>query len=304
MLESALLDHLPEPPPHLSARRERQPASFGKYMLAERLASGSEDECWAALVYGSNFDHAVFVRRWPRRQLRLPPQFDSWSATFGNYLLLKDPSLETIYELGLVDRTPFMVSQYVQGAGLDDLAGTQSGEGRRGAPMVLSWPLALSLLLLGRKALARLHEAGITHRALSPGRVRLQLGPALVVLCSYFRLVVKGDTVWPPSVEDDGRNVARDVWTMVGHLARLAGAAVDPTLERQLIADGSPEAMCVLSDATLCLIPAPFDELFVNIVALAEVPALERDLVQRLDFGEVSRMWQLVDSVARRLSGP
>jgi hypothetical protein len=131
------------------------------------------EECFRALPHGvAGFIKPCFVRLFPAERLQ-PSLIDAVRVRGA----LTERGLEQIYDLGKEGDRGFLVTELVEGAGIDRLARALHGQDR-----ALSWPVTLALLCDAGQRLDALHTAGLLHGCLTPARVHLSLR-GMVYLC-------------------------------------------------------------------------------------------------------------------------
>jgi Tol biopolymer transport system component len=149
---------------------------FGPYEVVALLGAGGMGEVYRARDPRLNRQVAIKVLARasadPARQRRLLDEAQAASA-------LNHPNIITVYDVGMRDETPFIVSELVEGSSLREILAR--------APLPVREVLALGLQMA--EGLAAAHQAGIVHRDFKPenvmvtrdGRVKiLDFGLALV----------------------------------------------------------------------------------------------------------------------------
>lgn len=198
----------------------------GTYRLRARVPAGPGDECFVAVHQGlGGFTRYVFLRRFPRARLD-----DALVAAVGRRADINHRGVEQLYELGQHGPHGFLVSELVEGLGLDHLDDALRRRGER-----LPWPVALALFHDACERVTHLHAAGVIHGDVTPARLRLSLTGNLY-LCHGL----------PAAVPSWGRalcDVARPI-------LRLAATDEDRALIDELLRDADGEGtLAVASDA-------------------------------------------------------
>jgi hypothetical protein len=184
------------------------------------------DECFVAIQVGlAGFVKPVFLRRFPRERLDGP-----WIATLKARGAIAHRGIEEVYDVGRDGRHGFVVSQLVEGLGLDHLGAALDRRAER-----LPWPTALALFYDAYERLSHLREAGLIHGGVTPARLRLSL-TGILYLCHGLPEV--GEAAWGRALCD----VARPI-------LHLAATAEERALLDEVLGDADGEgALAVASD--------------------------------------------------------
>lgn len=246
------MDLLARAAPRDLAARRRLPAgppiaTLGRYELVGEVPAAL-GRCFVGLVPGP-WPAPVFVRRMPRAAIGAET-----IAELRRRALAIVSGLEAILELDVRDDELVIVSELVDGVGLD-----QAG--------ALPWPVALAAcgdLVATHAAIA---AAGITLPAIRPSRIRFSTRGSLVLVASA------------PEVSEP---------RLLDALVAVLGAAVEGDAERALIArfagDPDPAAVAVLGDALATRCPGA--------AALPALLAGQRDV--ELDRDVIHAWWDRV----------
>src|SRR5262245_1176269 len=154
----------------------KPPDRFGPYEVVGLLGAGGMGEVYRARDPRLKRDVAIKILAHagadPARQRRFTDEAQAASA-------LNHPNIVTVYDVGIHDATPYIVSEIVEGTSLRVILGR--------APLPVREALALGVQMA--EGLAAAHRAGIVHRDFKPenvmvtseGRVKiLDFGLALV----------------------------------------------------------------------------------------------------------------------------
>jgi hypothetical protein len=252
----------------------------GAYALREQLPSGPDDECFVAIQRGvAGFVRPVFLRRFPAARLD-----EALIAAMKARAGILHRGVEQIYELGRDRAWGFIVSELIEGLGVDRLDDALQRRGER-----LPWPIALAMFHDACERITHLRDAGIVHGEVTPARLRLSLN-GIIYLCHG----VPGarPASWGRALCD----VARPI-------LRLAGTAEERALLDDLLGDADSEgALGVASDALVLrhpeldpVVPALLLSALEGApLAMGRVTSM---LLGRLEYLALHRMWELVVEV-------
>jgi len=254
----------------------------GTYRLRARIPAGPGDECFVAMHEGlAGFTRLVFLRRFPRELLD-----DAVVGAIRRRAAINHRGVEQLYDVGAHGAHGFLVTELIEGIGVDHLAAVLH---RRGAP--LPWPVALAMFHDACERVSHLHEAGIVHGDVTAARLRLSLTGTLY-LC--HGLPVTPDPTWGRALCD----VARP-------LLQLAATAEERGLIDELLGEADAEgALAVASDALVERHPELDPVLPALLLSALEGGPLAMGRVTSMLLGslpylELHRLWQLVaESVA------
>jgi serine/threonine-protein kinase len=147
------------------------PATFGKYFLTEKLATGGMAEIYLAKLVGpGGFEKQLVIKQIHPRLSGQRPFVDLFVAEAKTLVTLAHGNIVPVYELGVIDDTYFIAMEYIDGPTLYRLTETLRRRGVRMAPAVAAWILARIL-----EGLDYAHRKGdgVIHRDLSPRNVML-----------------------------------------------------------------------------------------------------------------------------------
>jgi len=251
---------------------------LGRYWLSRPIPSGPPDRCYHGLALGvAGFEKPLFIRVFARALLD-----DFELEPFRRVALAAREGIEVLYDLGEAEdegrACGYLVSQLLEGASLAELDAALAARGER-----LSLALGLAIFAEARAQLAALHEAGLVHGRLEPGKVRVGPGwRSAVSLCHGLRLAPRAGT---PT--DDVLALGRAVLPLAAgrDRERVAGLLTGPdprgfAIVADLIAEREPR----LSEAAVELLwpegglpaPAAADRVLAACVTPAELRALWR----------------------------
>ena len=249
----------------------------GRYRLHARIPAGPDDECFWALHEGmAGFTRRVFLRRFPRE--RFDPAV---VAAIRRRAEVNHRGVEQIYDVNVDGRSGFLVTELIEGIGVDHL-----DEALRGRGEPLPWPVALAMFHDACERVSHLHEAGVVHGDVTPARLRLSLTGTLY-LC--HGLPVTPDPAWGRALCD----VARPI-------LRLAATDEERALLDELLREADGEgALAVASDALVLRHPELDPILPALLLSALEGGALAMGRVTSMLLGELPylahhRLWQIV----------
>jgi hypothetical protein len=256
----------------------------GRYRLHARIPAGPGDECFLAMYEGiAGFTRRVFLRRFPRE--RFAPAV---IVAIRRRAEINHRGVEQIYDVGEAGRHGFLVSELIEGIGVDQLDAALRG---RGEP--LPWPVALAMFHDACERVSHLYEAGVIHGDVTPARLRLSLTGTLY-LC--HGLPEAPDPAWGRALCD----VARPI-------LRLAATDEERALLDELLRDADGEgALAVASDALVLRHPELDPVLPALLLSALAGGALAMGRVTSMLLGELPylahhRLWQIV---AETLAAP
>ncbi|WP_428264303.1 protein kinase domain-containing protein [Haliangium sp.] len=147
------------------------PASFGKYFLTEKIATGGMAEIYLAKLVGpGGFEKQLVIKQIHPSLSDQAAFVDLFVAEAKTLVSLGHGNIVPIYELGVIDGVYFIAMEYIDGPTLDRLQRRLAARGQAMAPAVAAYVLAEIL-----KGLDYAHRkgAGVIHRDLSPRNVML-----------------------------------------------------------------------------------------------------------------------------------
>lgn len=183
------------------------PATFGKYELLERLATGGMAEVYLARSFGvAGFEKRLVIKR-IRPELARDPHHVSLfinEAKIGVHL--NHENVVQVYDLGRVGRDWFMAMEHLHGRDLNKLVKVLRADGR-----LLPRPVAVHVVAEVCRGLAYAHALvdaagqplGLVHRDVSPHNVLLTFNGAVkLVDFGIARLVGTGSVPKLPAESD------------------------------------------------------------------------------------------------------
>jgi hypothetical protein len=252
---------------------------FGRYVLCERVPCGNDDECHVATLDEATggYQPALFLRRFPAQRPDKP-----LLERIRRVAVLTSRGLEQIFELGRIDGRVFVVSELIEGVGLDQLDARLVARGQR-----LPWDVALALLFDATDRIGQLRAAGALHGGVTPARLRLRVADTgTLVLCHGMPAA---EATWP-----------QVLFAVVRPILRLAATAPERALlDGVLDDDGCTGALAVASDAVVLrhpeldpVLPALFQALLDDAPPVRE--RMRERLADRLDATAVRALWAIV----------
>jgi serine/threonine protein kinase len=145
------------------------PATFGKYYLTSKLATGGMAEIYLAKLIGPDGFEKPLVIKQIHPQYSSESQFvDLFVAEAKTLVSLSHGNIVPIYELGVVERIYFIAMEYIDGPTLERLGRALKRHGDSLSPHFASYITAEVL-----KGLDYAHRKsdGVIHRDLSPRNV-------------------------------------------------------------------------------------------------------------------------------------
>ena len=178
--------------------------TLGHYRVTEAIGAGGTGEVYRALDEHLHRDVAIKVL--PPDGLRDEDERRHLRKEALALSRLNDPSIETVFDFDTRDGVDFLVMEYIPGTTLSDLV--QEG------PLPESQLLELATQLA--EGLASAHEAGVVHRDLKPGNLRLTPNGRLKILDYGLAALVQ------PVGEAESTRTAFDPAVIAGTLAYMA----------------------------------------------------------------------------------
>ncbi|HEX8109304.1 MAG TPA: serine/threonine-protein kinase, partial [Kofleriaceae bacterium] len=155
-----------DPPPAIDL-----PATFGKYFLTEKLATGGMAEIYLAKIVGpGGFEKQLVIKQIHPRLSGQRHFVDLFVAEAKILVTLAHGNIVPVYELGVIDDTYFIAMEYIDGPTLYRLTETLRRRGVRMAPAVAAW---ITARILEGLDYAHRKGDGVIHRDLSPRNVML-----------------------------------------------------------------------------------------------------------------------------------
>jgi serine/threonine-protein kinase len=147
------------------------PATFGKYFLTEKLATGGMAEIYLAKLVGpGGFEKQLVIKQIHPRLSGQRHFVDLFVAEAKILVTLAHGNIVPVYELGVIDDTYFIAMEYIDGPTLYRLTEALRRRGVRMAPAVAAW---LTARVLEGLDYAHRKGDGVIHRDLSPRNVML-----------------------------------------------------------------------------------------------------------------------------------
>ena len=147
------------------------PATFGKYYLTEKLATGGMAEIYLAKLIGPNGFEKQLVIKQIHPRLSGQRQFvDLFVAEAKILVTLAHGNIVPVYELGVVDDTYFIAMEYIDGPTLYRLTEALARRDAIMPPAVAAW---ITARVLDGLDYAHRKGEGVIHRDLSPRNVML-----------------------------------------------------------------------------------------------------------------------------------
>jgi len=277
----------PERPETLAPPALELPATFGKYFLTEKLATGGMAEIYLAKIVGpGGFEKQLVIKQIHPRLSGQRHFVDLFVAEAKTLVTLAHGNIVPVYELGVIDDTYFIAMEYIDGPTLYRLTETLRRQGVAMEPAIAAW---ITARILEGLDYAHRKGEGVIHRDLSPRNVMLSRDGE-VKLVDFGIAVTLGEAgddpagqsaptgsfpyMSPEQVRKEALTVQTDLfsvgvlcWEMlVGH--RLF-ARPDPDATLRAVIDGD----IARPSAEQPGVPARLDELVMR--------ALERDMTAR-----------------------
>jgi serine/threonine protein kinase len=147
------------------------PATFGKYFLTEKLATGGMAEIYLAKIVGpGGFEKQLVIKQIHPRLSGQRHFVDLFVAEAKTLVTLAHGNIVPVYELGVIDDTYFIAMEYIDGPTLYRLTETLRRRSARMEPAVAAW---ITARILEGLDYAHRKGEGVIHRDLSPRNVML-----------------------------------------------------------------------------------------------------------------------------------
>ena len=147
------------------------PATFGKYFLTEKLATGGMAEIYLAKIVGpGGFEKSLVIKQIHPRLSGQRHFVDLFVAEAKTLVTLAHGNIVPVYELGVIDDTYFIAMEYIDGPTLYRLTETLRRRDARMAPPIAAW---IAARILEGLDYAHRKGDGVIHRDLSPRNVML-----------------------------------------------------------------------------------------------------------------------------------
>ena len=141
-----------------TAAYSNKPRQIGHFQLLEQVGVGRFGSVWKAL--DTQLDRIVAVKI-PRQSHLAPEEAEQFLREARAAAQLHHPNIVSVHEVGREDDTIFIVSDFVEGASLQELLSAKR----------LTYREAAELCVKVARALDHAHEAGVIHRDLKPGNI-------------------------------------------------------------------------------------------------------------------------------------
>jgi eukaryotic-like serine/threonine-protein kinase len=147
------------------------PATFGKYYLTEKLATGGMAEIYLAKIVGpGGFEKQLVIKQIHPRLSGQRHFVDLFVAEAKTLVTLAHGNIVPVYELGVIDDTYFIAMEYIDGPTLYRLTETLRRRAAHMEPQVAAW---ITARVLEGLDYAHRKGDGVIHRDLSPRNVML-----------------------------------------------------------------------------------------------------------------------------------
>jgi len=164
---------LPSAPGHEPAPDDglELPATFGKYFLTEKLATGGMAEIYLAKIVGpGGFEKQLVIKQIHPKLSGQRHFVDLFVAEAKTLVTLAHGNIVPVYELGVIDDTYFIAMEYIDGPTLYRLTETLQRKDVRMEPAIAAW---ITARVLEGLDYAHRKGEGVIHRDLSPRNVML-----------------------------------------------------------------------------------------------------------------------------------
>ncbi|MCE9577302.1 MAG: protein kinase, partial [Deltaproteobacteria bacterium] len=147
------------------------PATFGKYYLTEKLATGGMAEIYLGKILGpAGFEKQLVIKQIHPRLTGQRHFVDLFVAEAKTLVGLAHGNIVPVYELGVVDDIYYIAMEYIDGPTLYRLTESVARGGRRLGPTLAAW---IAAEILDGLDYAHRKGLGVIHRDLSPRNVML-----------------------------------------------------------------------------------------------------------------------------------
>ncbi len=147
------------------------PASFGKYFLTEKLATGGMAEIYLGKLVGpGGFEKSLVIKQIHPRLAAEPHFVDLFVAEAKTLVGLSHGNIVPVYELGIVEDTYFIAMEYIDGP---TLYGFTEAVWRAGDAIEPDVAAYIAARILEGLDYAHRRGDGVIHRDLSPRNVML-----------------------------------------------------------------------------------------------------------------------------------
>ncbi|HEX2686732.1 MAG TPA: serine/threonine-protein kinase, partial [Kofleriaceae bacterium] len=147
------------------------PASFGKYFLTEKLATGGMAEIYLGKIIGpGGFEKQLVIKQIHPKLSGQRHFVDLFVAEAKTLVTLAHGNIVPVYELGVIDDTYFIAMEYIDGPTLYRLTEALRRKSVVMAPAIAAW---ITARILEGLDYAHRKGEGVVHRDLSPRNVML-----------------------------------------------------------------------------------------------------------------------------------
>jgi tRNA A-37 threonylcarbamoyl transferase component Bud32 len=147
------------------------PATFGKYYLTEKLATGGMAEIYLAKIVGpGGFEKQLVIKQIHPKLSGQRHFVDLFVAEAKTLVTLAHGNIVPVYELGVIDDTYFIAMEYIDGPTLYRLTEALRRKAVTMAPAIAAW---ITARILEGLDYAHRKGEGVIHRDLSPRNVML-----------------------------------------------------------------------------------------------------------------------------------
>ena len=161
---------------------------LGHYRLLEKVGGGGQGHVYRA--WDEQLERNVALKIIPPERLEDEAARETFRNTAKALARLSDPHVALAYDFGHQDGIDYLVTEYVEGMGLDEVL----ARGPVAQPKLLEWGMQLA------QGLEAVHKQHIVHRDLKPSNVRLTPSDQLKII--DFGLATRVDPIGeaPPTV--------------------------------------------------------------------------------------------------------
>src|ERR1044071_8474625 len=147
------------------------PATFGKYYLTEKLATGGTADIYLGKILGpGGFEKQLVIKQIHPRLSGQRQFVDLFVAEAKTLVTLAHGNIVPVYELGVIDDTYFIAMEYIDGPTLHRLTESLARQNAKMEPSVAVW---ITARILEGLDYAHRKGEGVIHRDLSPRNVMM-----------------------------------------------------------------------------------------------------------------------------------
>jgi serine/threonine protein kinase/tetratricopeptide (TPR) repeat protein len=186
------------------------PATFGKYQLLERIATGGMAEVFLARSFGvEGFEKHLVIKRILPQLARSPHFVQLFVREAKISSMLQHPNIIQVFDLGRVDDDHYIAMEHIHGRDLTRLVRRLRASGR-GVPLpvaiYVAAEVARGLAHAHTRLDARGHPSPIVHRDISPHNVILSFqGEVKLVDFGIARLASELEAAGPSGAPGGGK---------------------------------------------------------------------------------------------------